>query len=130
MAKPPPHKSSSNTTSAPAVEAHDASMQRNTGHPLLKNEAQVMQMLKQWQNLENKEEVVIERIEEWKECVNRLASTPDGQHFLRMMIKFSGLFAPANSRDTVKMVETVGKQAFYLTYVRPYLNLTLRKEIE
>lgn len=127
MANPKTPKPSN---SAPAVEAHDNAQLRNTGHPMLKNEAQVMKMLKNWQQLEDKEEVIVERIEEWKACVNRLAATSDGKHLMRMMIKFAGIFAAPNTANTVKMVENAGKAAFYLTHVRPYLEVTLRHDVE
>lgn len=121
MAKPPPDKK-------PAIDAIDKS--RNTGHPLLKNDAQVMDFLRKWREGEEKEEVIIERIEEWKKALNRLASTSDGKYFLMMMVKITGIHAIRDTKNTVKMVEDAGAANFYLKWIRPYLDKSLRNEIE
>lgn len=76
------------------------------------------------------EELIIERVEDWKECLNRIAGSKDGQHFFKMMIKACNLFAPGTSRDTVRAVEDKQRQDFYLRHVRPYLPSNLRAEIE
>lgn len=104
--------------------------ERHTGHPLLKNDSQTTELLKRFQQQQESDEAIIERIEEWKDSLNRLASTADGQHFLKMMIKHGGIFTPRNTSNTVKMVEDAGKSAFYLKYVRPYLDAAHRQEIE
>lgn len=104
--------------------------QRNTGHPLLKGDQQVMEYFKKLR--ENKEQTAMraEELKEWKASLNRLASTKDGQHMLRVMIVLSGWQQPGNIRDTVRMVEDNGKIDFYLRWIRPYLDSNLRKEIE
>lgn len=121
MVKPTPSHSKA------TPQAPDA---RNTGHPLLKNESQAMDLLKRFKQEQEQDEVLIERQLEWKDCLNRLASTGDGQHFLKLMIKHSGVFVPRNVSNTVKMVEDAGKSAFYLKHVRPYLDSSLLAVIE
>lgn len=76
------------------------------------------------------EELIIERIEEWHEMLNRLAASPDGQLFFKMMLKANNLFTPGTSRDTVRAVEDKQRQDFYLRHVRPYIDSSLRKEFE
>jgi hypothetical protein len=76
------------------------------------------------------EELIIEKIEEWQEVLNRLASSPDGQIFLKMMLRANNLFTPGTSRDTVKAVEDKQRQDFYLRHVRPYIDKSLRAEFE
>lgn len=103
---------------------------RHTGHPLLKNDDQVNAFLSAQAKRQAQEELIIEKIEEWKDCLNRLATTPDGQHFFRMMIKACDLFTPVARRDTVKAVEDKQRQDFYLRHCRPYIDPTFRKDIE
>lgn len=101
----------------------------NTGHPLLKHSHQANDFMNRVAGGAAKDEIIIERIEEWKEVLNRLASSPDGQHFLRMMIKFSGLYTLKKGVGAERLLLTEGKQAFYLEYVYPYLDPTNRKEL-
>lgn len=122
MAKQPP----SNKT------PHDpAQPSRNTGHPLLKNATQVQAMIDRAAGRDAAKEFEIEELDKWRLSLNRIAATPDGKALFRAMISFSDLFTPpGNSRDTVKMVEDKNKAAFYLKWVRPYLDSSLRKDIE
>lgn len=99
-------------------------------HPLLNRLPQVDELLNRMAGKKERQEFKIEELEEWKRCINGLAATPNGQLFLRSMIQFSGLFVPGNIRDTLGMVEDKCKAAFYLQWVRPYLDEQLRKEIE
>lgn len=99
-------------------------------HPLLKTATALQKHLERHAAGDQKEEVIIERIEEWKDCLNRLVKIPDAQHFFRHLIKHAEIFKTPDTRNTVKMVENAGKKAFYLDYVRPYLTDELRKAIE
>ena len=99
-------------------------------HPLLNRLPQVDDILKRLADKKERQEFKITELEEWTNCINRLASSPDGQLFIRSMIQFSGLYQPGNIRDTLGMVEDKCKAAFYLQWVRPYLQDQLRKEVE
>lgn len=99
-------------------------------HPLLKNLSQVDKLIKASQERKDQQEFQITELEKWKDCVNGLASTPNGQLFLKSMLQFSGIYEPASVRDTMKCVDAGIKAAFYMKWVRPYLNQDLRKEIE
>ena len=112
------------------ASAADNSSPRNTGHPLLKGESQVLEYVARQR--ENKEQAAMhaEELKEWKATLNRVAATKDGAHMLRVMITLAGIFQPGNIKDTVRMVEDNGKADFYLRWVRPYLDSTLRKDIE
>lgn len=102
----------------------------NTMHPLMRGGSAIDDLLKRMGQREEQKEFQVEKLQEWKLCLNRLASTADGRYFLSTLVRFSGLFTPGNIRDTVKMVEDNGKQSFYLRLVRPYLDTQLRKDIE
>lgn len=102
---------------------------RNTGHPMLKSN-QVMDALARATERDKRKEFEIAELDKWKLSINRVVATPDGKALFRAMISHSDLFAPGSTRDTVKMVEDKCKIDFYLKWVRPYLDVTLRKEIE
>lgn len=115
---------------APAVDP--ALPTRDTGHPLL-NETTITNLLQRAadRNHAEKQEALIEKIEDWKAALNRIASTPDGQLLLGNMFKFAGFFSPeSNAGNGVRLVEMEGRRKFYSLYVRPYLEPKLRKEIE
>ncbi len=111
--------------------ADPAAPSRNTGHPLLRSESHMMEVFQRGLAAEKQEEKLIEQVEDWKLCINRVAATADGQQLLRNMFKFAGYFSPeANAGNGVKLVEMEGRRKFYSLYVRPYLEPKLRKEIE
>lgn len=113
-----------------AEDPNQPALTRNTGHPLLRGESQVLDYFAKLR--ENKEQTAMkaEELKEWKACLNRLAATKDGQHVLRVMIVLSGWQQPGNIKDTVRMVEDNGRIDFYLRWVRPFLDINLRKEME
>lgn len=106
------------------------SVSTDTGHPLLRP-TQLDKFTAAAQKRAQAKEFQIEELGQWRDSLNRIAASPDGQLLLRSMIQFSELHSPpADYKDTVKMVVDRSRQAFYLTWVRPYLDPQLRKEIE
>jgi len=79
---------------------------------------------------EKQQEVVIERIEEYKLAVNRIASMNEGKLLFKYMLKFNSLFADDAQLNPAKLIEDKGKRAYYLKLIRPYLDPKLRMEIE
>lgn len=75
-------------------------------------------------------EKIIEREEEWKHAINRLAETADGILFIRYLIKVSGLFSPKPIADHIKMVEERTLCNLYLELVRKYLTEESIRRIE
>lgn len=112
---------------AKATEATDNP--RNTGHPLTKHTHQSQSFMDKISGAKEKDEVIVERIEEWYDAVNRIASTKDGQYFIKTMIKFSGIYKPKKGVGAERLLRTEGEQAFYLEFVHPYLNPTNKKEL-
>lgn len=100
-------------------------------HPLMKTQSRIEKALNDIDARKQSDETIIEKIEEeWIPAVRSMASTPNGQIFLRMMVKASGLFTPGTVRDTIASVDQKSKQDFYLRHVRPYLDKDIRAEIE
>lgn len=121
MVKPKPQASPQ-----PETPGEDFSKQ----HPLLREGTQIDGFLQAAQKRKEAKEFQIEELEQWKACVNGLAASPNGRLFLQNMVKYTGRNDPANIRDTMKMVDVGIKSAFYLTWVRPFLDPSLRKDIE
>lgn len=100
-------------------------------HPLRQGRSIADSMIERAGLNQQREEVIIERIEDWKKAVNRLASSPDGKLFFGYLIKSCNLHTPQpNARDTVQAVVDKQRQDFYLRHVRPYLDKSIRAEIE
>lgn len=99
-------------------------------HPLLRGQNPAEALMAAATRRKEQKEFQIDELEEWKICVNGLASTPNGQMFLRSMIQFSGVNEPPELGNPQRMVTNTIKAAFYLRWVRPFLNPNLRKELE
>lgn len=99
-------------------------------HPLLRGQQPSEAFMAAAIKRKEQKEFQIEELEEWKKCVNGVAATPNGQMFLRSMIQFSGVNEPPELGNPQRMVTNTIKAAFYLRWVRPFINLNLRKEVE
>lgn len=73
---------------------------------------------------------LIEKGEEWKNCINRLAATGDGEYFLKILIKHAGIFGSDEDYNGVTLVKDKARKAFYLDHVRPYLDLIIKNKVE
>lgn len=111
-------------------QAADAEENVRGGHPLMRNMPQVDDLMAAARARKAHKEFQITELEQWSDAVNGLASTPNGKLFLKSMLQFSGIFDPANIRDTMGMVDAGIKAAFYMKWVRPHLNPDLRSSIE
>lgn len=89
-----------------------------------------MDMVKRLKANDQAEEFKIEQMAEWKKALNRLAATPDGKLFIKVMLNHSGLFAQDDNALHAQQVVTRARSAFYRTWVRPHLDKSLRAEIE
>lgn len=101
-----------------------------SAHPLHQNMSKVSQALERIAGREAQEEHLIEDLENWKKAVQALASTPNGQYFLKVMNRHSKVFQAPNIGNATQVVLDAAAQAFYLKHVRPYLTATHKGEIE
>lgn len=99
-------------------------------HPLLRGQQPAEALMAAAMRRKEEKEFQIGELETWKECVNGLAATPNGKMFIRSMIQFSGVNDPPELSNPQRMVTNTIKAAFYLRWVRPFINPDLRKEIE
>lgn len=102
----------------------------STGHPLLNQMLQTDGFAEAARKRQQQQEFQVGELEIWKETVQALASTPNGQLFLKSLVQHSGMFKTPNYKDTLKMVDVRLKSAFYLEWVRPFLTPDLRSAIE
>lgn len=90
----------------------------------------VERLLQNAMKREKHAEVIIENIEEHKRALNGVASTPNGQLFLKNLISHCGVFTANPVRDAALLVEDAAKRNVYLKLIRPYLDVSLRNKIE
>jgi len=99
-------------------------------HPLNRNRSQVSDMLERSMQREEANAFKIKEIAEWKTCINAVASTQNGRMLIRSMLQYSGILDAPVLNNPNKMVTNTIKGSFYLTWIRPYLEPDVRKELE
>lgn len=90
----------------------------------------VEKMLEKKKAKEHQRALLAEEIEEYKACLDRLFSSPDGKYFIKKLIRYVGLFSFDTKIDAGKLVEDAAKKKVYLELIRPYLSATTRMELE
>lgn len=76
------------------------------------------------------EEVAIERVEEYKAALNKIANTPDGYLVLRAIMRYCGIFAVKPTRDGMGLVSDKALHDFYIMMIRSHLNQQNRQTLE
>jgi len=79
---------------------------------------------------ERQEAIAEEHKQEWRDAANRLFASPDGQLFIKYLLRANGLFRPDATRDMTKMLEDRGARNIYLVLIRPYLTAELLMQLE
>jgi len=69
-----------------------------------------------------------EKLDEWRDCLNRMSETPDGEEFFKKMIKFLRLYESVDNPNTLFGLNE--RRKFYLKHVRPYLNRETLQRLE
>ena len=62
-----------------------------------------------------------DEINTWKEALNRIAETPEGELLFCKMVKFMALFKDLRGINPQTTCEINGMRAFYLNFIRPHL---------
>jgi hypothetical protein len=102
----------------------------STGHPLLTQMLQTDAFAEAAKKRQEFKEFQVAELETWKQTVIALAASDQGQLFLKSLVQHSGMFDATDDLHTMKMVEVRLKSAFYRKWVRPFIPLDLRKDIE
>lgn len=90
----------------------------------------VEKLLNERQEQDRFREIVGERLEEYKLALNGVASTPNGQHFLKFLVRYCGVFSYQSKLDPAKLVEEQGMRRIYLEGIRPHLAPENREAVE
>lgn len=114
--------------SQPSEQAPEEDFSR--AHPLMRNKNQAEDLLEKALKRQHVDEFKVNEIVEWKKCVNAVAASEHGALLLKSMLQFSGVLSVPNLGSANQMVTNTIKGSFYLTWIRPYLNPEVRKEIE
>lgn len=99
-------------------------------HPLLRQTSQIDDLAEKLRAKKDYQDFQVEELEQWKVCVNSLASSPNGKMLLRAMIDDSGIAKPPKLADPQRMIVNNIKASFYLTWVKPYLEPEVRRDLE
>lgn len=102
----------------------------DTAHPLMRHTTQAQEILERSMKRKDVADFKIQEKEEWKRCVNAIAATDNGKLLFKSMLDYSGLLMPPDITNGSKMVTNTLKGAFYFTWIRPYLETKVRKELE
>lgn len=78
---------------------------------------------------EKQKELLAEEVAEYRLVLNRLFASPDGQYFLKKLIKYCGVYSFDNSINPTKDVKDAERRKIYLELIRPYLDKTILMEI-
>lgn len=99
-------------------------------HPLNRHRTQAQDFVERAMKRQDADDFKIKEIDEWKLCVNAVASSKEGRMLLRSMLQFSGVLDAPQVNNPNRMVTNTIKGSFYLTWVRPYLTPEVRRELE
>jgi len=99
-------------------------------HPLNRHRTQTDELLEKSLRRHEADDFKIKEVAEWKLCVNAVASTSNGRLLLKSMLQYSGVLEAPKINSPNQMVTNAIKGAFYLTWIRPYLEPDVRKELE
>jgi len=67
---------------------------------------------------------------EYQKALQGLAKDVNGEHFLKTLVSYTGLFDVKESPNHAEMLIKRGKKQVYLELIRPFLTKEQRKEIE
>lgn len=76
-------------------------------------------------------EVTFENEKDYRAALNTVLSTAAGMEVFKRLVMYTRFFeVPATSHDSIKMIEERGMARLYLKMVRPYVEPTIRSELE
>lgn len=99
-------------------------------HPLMRHTTQSQELMEKALGRKTAHDFKISEIAEWKKCVNAVANTPNGRMLLKSMLQYSGVLDAPDIANANKMVTNTIKGSFYFTWIRPYLQPEVRRELE
>lgn len=116
--------------SQPSAEITPKTADFSRAHPLMRSLTQSQELLERQLGRKNIDDFKIKEVDQWKVCVNAVANTTEGKMLLKSMLQYSGVFNPPDIANANKMITNTLKGSFYLTWIRPYLETDVRRELE
>lgn len=98
-------------------------------HPLAENVSVGERLLKGMATRKEADEFKVAELETWRRAVNSMAASEHGKIVLKGMLDHSGLMRPRGNSTNQSAVDKL-KAEFYLSWIRPFLQPELRKELE
>lgn len=89
----------------------------------------VEKLLREHKQLEKLGAIAKEGEEDYRKALNGVASTENGQIFLRTLIEVGGIFDPIDTSSPHALLKS-NERNTYLRLIRPYLNPEMRRIIE
>lgn len=90
----------------------------------------VEKLLKQAEQADKDNVVKEQEVQQWREALNRIAESADGQLLFDKMLKYMYLFSPLDGINPQSNIEINGRRSFYLKHIRPYLTNSNKTKVE
>lgn len=81
-------------------------------------------------NEDKRKAILEEEIAEYKSALNGMAATPNGQYFLKKLIRYCGVYSYDHKIDPAMLVEKAALRKVYLELIRPFLEIETRNTLE
>lgn len=94
------------------------------------NGGSIDDILRKREQRKHDEAILKEEIEQYTNAVNRLFSSEDGKFFLKKLVMYCGVNSFDKQLNPAKLIEDSGKRKVFLELIRPFLDKTIRAELE
>lgn len=92
-----------------------------SNHPLL-NPSTISKIMAEKEEASRRKAILDEEAKEYRDAINRLFDTRDGQYFLKKLVRYSGVFSFDHKIDGVKLVADAERRKLFLELIMPYLD--------
>lgn len=90
----------------------------------------VDKLLRERMAQKDQEKILVDNEMEWARVINLFASTDNGKYFFKILVRICGVFKVDADATPSKMLEDKGAREIYNKWIRPYLDKSLRMDIE
>jgi len=94
------------------------------------NGTSIDEILRRRAEKEKAKEVMKEEMQQHADILNRLAATEDGMYLLKMLKKNCGVNSFDKNANAAKLLEDNGRRSVYLGLIHPYLDPSVRSQLE
>lgn len=90
----------------------------------------VDKLLRERMATKDQAQILVDNEKEWARVINLFASTDNGRYFFKILVRICGVFKVDADIAPTKMLEDKGAREVYNKWIRPYLDRSLRMDIE